>query len=165
MPDLRNDLPESDHDILVEIRGMVRAHEKEIDSLRSWRHDVVAPTMMAIQAQQKTNADHISKLSGNVEKVTAAVAALAPLPGDFREHMEQDRESFAKVDGSVSKLHEKIDRNREERAQGETRLSKERASGELHIVLWVAGIVGVALLGAIGAMWGILSPYLLHLPK
>lgn len=149
MPDLRNEMPEPDHDILVEMRAELRQVVKEIDNLREWRHDVAAPAMMAIQAQQKANADHIGRLATSVEKFTVSVAALATVPADFRDHLIADRESFEKVGTAIGDLFEKIERNRDERAKGETKL-----------MLWVAGIVGFALLGVIAAMWALLSPHL-----
>lgn len=149
MPELRNEPPDTDHDRVIEHAARLAAAEREIDSLREWRHDQVAPVMMAIQAQQKRNADDIGRVVAAVDKLTHTHAALAGLPDEFRQHTMNDTASFDAVRVSMQIVHDKLDTNRAERADGQRR-----------VILWVAGLMIAGLAAVVATQWAFISPHL-----
>lgn len=149
MPDLRNDLPEPDHDRLIDISARVVVVEKEIRELRDWRHDQAAPVMMAIQAQQKANVDAISKVTENVSRLADAVLPLAELPAQFHEHKEDDEKSFFAVNTGIDQIHKKINTARD-----------ETAKDIRTVITWVAGLLLGAAATIIMAQWALLSTHI-----
>lgn len=141
--------PASDHDSLIDMVADVRHMKAEIQSLREWRHEVVAPVMIVIQAAQKASSDQVSRLEDKIDRVLDAMFPLSGLPGDFRNHVDDDHRAFDGLREDVVAILTAVGENRTQRAIGETRVLK-----------WVGGLIVIGLLSLVGAMWTLLTPHI-----
>lgn len=141
-------MPASDHDSLIGAIADVRHIKAEVESLREWRHDVVAPVMILIQAAQKTSSEQVLRLEGKIDRVLDAMFPLAGLPSDFRNHVDEDHRAFHALRDDVGAVLTAVSENRTQRVIGESRVLK-----------WVGSLVVIGLVTLLGAGWSLLSPH------
>lgn len=144
---------------------LVRRLDQEVDKLRSWRHDVVAPGIMAIERSQADNNRAIVALTQNIQKITETLAPIAALVPLFAEHRSDDNRQFIAINTTMRNMDDKLDGNRDVLMERIASAREEGNKGHAKVIVWVAGIVGAGMTALIGAMWALLSPVLsLHLP-
>lgn len=153
----------SDHDRLVEMSADIKHLKDDVHSLREWRHEVVAPAVMGVQAQGLENSRSIGQMAAQINKLTDTMMPLANLPGDFRRHLDDDREiaerareaiveTATKFDEAISGLHKKLDENQNKATDGRQKMTR-----------WLTGLIISGLVAVIAALWGIVQGRL-HFP-
>lgn len=145
----------------------LRQHDSEIQNLRDWRHNTVAPVMIEIQAQQKRNADSIAKVieasaaaADNISRLAVTIAPLSAMPEELRDHRQSDERSFNAVQEGMKGLH---DRLADEMTAVRSTMAENRAQaqkGQLATTIWIAGLLLAGLAGIIASIWAFIQPHL-----